>query len=303
MEFNNFFRLLSKLFSSHYMKESNIVLHEKKVIYFPIPKNGCTTIKSVLKYDFWNKDEKEDKYLKRSSVHAFNFPFVRKNIIYVKYSDYFRFAIIRNPWDRLVSLYNNKILQDKNMNYYPFIPMEISKRNFDNIIVNKLNKKYFNLINRIYYVDHDAYIFNKKSSEEDIRELRKMLKSLNYYKGISSIFRKYRNKFWAGMSFQNFVYSIVSIPHKESDVHFKPQHLFFIDRKGNLLANHIGKFHEFDKELNILMDKLDIHVNAPHYQKGGFKKYQKYYSNETKKLVEKYYKEDIKIGGFTFEND
>jgi hypothetical protein len=83
--------------------ENNIVLHRYKVVYFTIPKVASSSLKKVCR-ELLSENE-ENNY----SVHKFSFPFATKDEIYENYQDYFKFAFVRDPWDRLVSCYFNKI--------------------------------------------------------------------------------------------------------------------------------------------------------------------------------------------------
>lgn len=80
-----------------YKRYHNIVLDEYKTFYVIIPKVASTSIKRYLcsLLDISIKD----------NVHDMHYPY----FIHYKFSDYFSFTFIRNPWDRLVSCYNNKI--------------------------------------------------------------------------------------------------------------------------------------------------------------------------------------------------
>lgn len=77
-----------------------IIIHELKAVYWPIPKNACTTLKTYyadmmkLKYD--------------GLVHDAPFEYTDKPI-----HGYYNFAIVRNPIDRLCSLFKNKVRPDR----------------------------------------------------------------------------------------------------------------------------------------------------------------------------------------------
>jgi len=70
----------------------------KKYIYIHIPKTAGTSIENVLK----NIDPPTDT---PGSSHTYikNYKFSLKD----KFYDYYRFATVRNPWDRLVSIYSH----------------------------------------------------------------------------------------------------------------------------------------------------------------------------------------------------
>ena len=94
--------------------DDTILIKRHKAIYFPIPKVACTSLKySMLNWMGKRAIDPENPYYK---IHTRKYPSVNKNIILDKYSEYYRFCFIRNPWDRLVSCYKNKIKQDSKYN-------------------------------------------------------------------------------------------------------------------------------------------------------------------------------------------
>ena len=107
----NVLQPIKKLFDKdRYYFHGNILLEDYKIIYFPVAKVACSSIKKLfadlleLKYD---PDDIDD------SVHELNFPFVNKKEIFSRrYDGYLKFAFVRNPWDRLFSCYKSKVLQD-----------------------------------------------------------------------------------------------------------------------------------------------------------------------------------------------
>lgn len=100
-------------------EESNqiIALHDYHIIYFPIPKVACSSLKSVC-VDLLNMELPEDTW-KADVFHSSKYDhLINKSRVIVKRSrlselaGYWRFAFVRNPWDRLVSCYSEKIRDD-----------------------------------------------------------------------------------------------------------------------------------------------------------------------------------------------
>lgn len=89
-----------------YRKHKNIALHKYKALYFYIPKVACSSLKVV--YSDLIGNQPPDKSAPWKLPHKRHYPYVKRKDI-VKYENYFKFAFVRNPWDRLVSCYHNKI--------------------------------------------------------------------------------------------------------------------------------------------------------------------------------------------------
>ncbi|EDX86090.1 hypothetical protein S7335_3793 [Synechococcus sp. PCC 7335] len=87
-----------------------ILIKKHKVIYFPIPKVACTSLKKACA-DLIEMSSDSD-----ISVHDTYFPGIQDLDALQGYEDYFKFAFVRNPWDRLVSCYCNKIKSDAHIN-------------------------------------------------------------------------------------------------------------------------------------------------------------------------------------------
>lgn len=75
-----------------------LVFHEDKLVYWFVPKNACTTLKIFF----------ADRYgIEYSYIHHAPFEVTHEVI-----PEYFNFAIVRHPVDRLFSLYRDKISPD-----------------------------------------------------------------------------------------------------------------------------------------------------------------------------------------------
>jgi len=72
-----------------------MILHDKKIIFIHIPRTGGTSVEEYFQFKHqhgWKPDTAQHLTLKEYSDHY-------------DVEDYFKFTIVRNPWDRLVSWY------------------------------------------------------------------------------------------------------------------------------------------------------------------------------------------------------
>jgi len=81
----------------------NIVMHERKAIYFTFPKVASSSIKKVIAKDLG--------LYRGADIHDLGYPTIPHQYL-KRCKGYFKFAFVRNPWDRMVSCYSNKILKD-----------------------------------------------------------------------------------------------------------------------------------------------------------------------------------------------
>lgn len=92
----------------NYRKNYNIVAEAYKVIYFNTQKNANSTMKAQF-IEVLNLPKTEEF---PKDVHInYDFPTALKEDIISKYQDFLKILIVRNPWERLVSCYTNKIKQ------------------------------------------------------------------------------------------------------------------------------------------------------------------------------------------------
>ncbi|MDF1695708.1 MAG: sulfotransferase family protein [Saprospiraceae bacterium] len=92
----------------NYRSQNNILIQEYKSIFIILPKNACSSIKShIIKLLGFEKGPNYPIDVHDPKIYPY--PFVKKEELQNEYSDYLRFCISRNPWDRLVSCYKDKI--------------------------------------------------------------------------------------------------------------------------------------------------------------------------------------------------
>jgi len=114
----------------------------------------------------------------------------------------------------------------------------------------------------------------------------------------------YGAKFWAGMSFKEFVNEVFLISDEFAESHFRSQHTFLTDSKGELLPDFIGKFENLQEDFNIVCKEIGTKVvTLPMLTTSDHKHYNEYYDEDTKSLIRSRYKKDIELFGYEFEDE
>ncbi len=99
-----------------YFMPMNIVLHKYRTIYFYIPKVACTSLRTVfLQLLGISPSAPTNRHI---SLRNLEYPSETNDKINSNFHHYFKFCFVRNPWDRLVSCYLNKILSKSRTDYY-----------------------------------------------------------------------------------------------------------------------------------------------------------------------------------------
>ncbi len=112
-----------------------------------------------------------------------------------------------------------------------------------------------------------------------------------------SLYKEFRKN----MSFEEFVKALSKIPDNASDGHFRSQHTFITDKKGNLLVDFIGKVEHINRDFKKVCEKTGMsYKKLSRINKKTNKNYKKYYDKETKKLIQKRYKKDFELFGYKF---
>ncbi len=174
-----------------------IYLPEQKLIYIPIPKNACTSIKHALheiefgkRFDadlpeFSDYREHHDYYKKRPSA------FTSVSTLQQR-TDTTRFALVRDPVKRLISCYRNRVLDlgdlessrealEKeglpiNPDLNTFILNLAEYRDINNSIEHHSRPQYNFLGGTIDYLDHIFILRNISELEEMLQRFKSGLK-------------------------------------------------------------------------------------------------------------------------------
>ena len=99
------FRLKLLIKHKTYIPTEYFIFDDKKLIYISIPKVACTSIKIGLMAKDLDESNSPDEYM---NVHTITSKFMSYTIDEGR-QDYYKFAFVRHPLDRLVSCYKDKV--------------------------------------------------------------------------------------------------------------------------------------------------------------------------------------------------
>ena len=132
-----------------------IISHKNKYIYYYVPKVACSTIRKMLA----NFEGIEWKHAWDGKT---DFSYIDPKQI-TKHLTYFKFAFVRNPWDRLVSCYFDKVVSVKSMKKDDF-------KNFNNCVSGGeyINfKKYGKDFKNMEFPEFAEFVCTLRDSESD----------------------------------------------------------------------------------------------------------------------------------------
>lgn len=117
-----------------------IISDEARFVYFVVPKVACSSIKTALlslfdleaagPVDEDDAPDLDEHRLFAESGYQINKNQLARRIDRGEFREYFKFAFVRNPWDRLVSCYFDKVMDARRAGESPFrhVPSERGSR-------------------------------------------------------------------------------------------------------------------------------------------------------------------------------
>ena len=206
-----------------------ILSHPHRFVFIQIGKTGTTTLRSILeKYGETFPLSPEEFALYHRNIPAV---FARKKLSTDVWDHYFKFSVVRNPWDWVIS--NLAYNRDK----LPFTTRFHPRR---------------------------------KVTPEQILELKTFFRQ-EYHRGIT----------WSDTITQKCRLS---------------------DRKGNLLVDYVARLEQIQEDFDEICEKTFLpRTRLPRLNKTRRKPYRYYYTDETRKIVEDIYHDDITAFHYSFD--
>lgn len=81
-------------------------------------------------------------------------------------------------------------------------------------------------------------------------------------------------------------------------IHFRRQHEFICDEKGNILVDYVGRYETLLEDWAIICARLGVAGHLPHHRPGCHGDYREYFTAETWAQLAEFYARDIEIFGY-----
>lgn len=109
--------------------------------------------------------------------------------------------------------------------------------------------------------------------------------------------------FVANMPFDDFVAAVASIPDSKADEHFRSQHTFLTNRRGELTADFVGRYERLADDFDIVRQRTGLpDIELPRLQAARTAaRYAAYYTPKTREIVADRFRKDIEMFGYEFE--
>lgn len=102
-----FLRARNLFLYGHYIPVDYFIFDQRRLVYISVPKVACTSVKIALMGDTSHAGDEYSRYMRvHHDVSAAHQPRIPRQA-----RSYFKFAFVRNPFDRLVSFYEDKVLR------------------------------------------------------------------------------------------------------------------------------------------------------------------------------------------------
>jgi hypothetical protein len=103
-------------------------------------------------------------------------------------------------------------------------------------------------------------------------------------------------------TFDDFVRNWLNEENICKHSHFRPQSHYILDKRGKVELDFIGFIENIKDDFSYIQDCLGLNEKLQESNSSSHRPYTSYYTDETRKIVEQIYKEDIVLLGYEFDN-
>jgi len=230
-----------------------LISTEKKLLFIHIQKTAGSSLARLL------KSQAPDT---RPFLGQHDHALWAKRHLGSEWDEYYKFAFVRNPWDRLVSWYE-MIRQDGTLlPSYKRLPFEMIRRN------GRVFPWSQRFLQRKHYKPVWQYVLRNSTNFDEFL--------LNCTDIIDDVDGK-----------RSFMYNQLD---------------YIANEDGDIIVDFVGKFENLEHDINAVLKALRLESRPlPHVNKSQHGHYSEYYTEETKNLVAERYSRDIQFFRYQFE--
>jgi len=246
------------------------------ILFIWIPKTAGTSMFNIFQEYGCQKLTKEEKYKNFNNQgfttfgHMNIFDLISMNYISNEYfQNAYKIAFVRNPWDRLVSLYHYR-----KKNKY------------------KITSKYDNFSDFVYGLEKRFQLREKILDKIFDRDFIKSNVSMDNFFSIQS------------KKLIEYIYTTSVNPIGFYDVRSlsqaNPQVNWIVNDKGKLIVDFLGRFETLNEDFERLKKIIGIRGRLPKLRQTKHRNYRLYYTEKTKRIVENIYYKDMDYFNYQF---
>jgi len=204
-----------------------MISHDHRCIFTHVPKTAGKSVRYLFGLPEFEQDYKADG---RNIEYAYGHKTLSEFLDEEYFFKYFKFAFVRNPFDRIVSAY-----------FY-----------LDNGGCNEIDRRFREEHLAPYKGDFTAFV-------EDLSRL-------------------------------------ITTPH------FQPQVVWLCDNRRNLLADFIGRYESFERDISVVGKRLGLSFQkVPVLNASKHESYHSYYDDASRRRVAQAYGEDLELFSYRFD--
>jgi hypothetical protein len=254
--------------------ESNLPPMDRSYIFFHVPKTAGTSLLEVLVSNGCQRLKKmrDIRKFKNSGAVCFSHLSVqslldRKVLEPGYFNASYKFSFVRNPWDRLVSIYHYKRVNEK-MRFQQFVE-----------------------------VLHSRWRKQRQASPEAVACLWTFEKSRLMRKIAKHLAKTYT--FYQQLQ-DRFPLPRVGLYNEFDLSQANPQVKWLTGNDNNIMVDRIYRFESIAADFSHLSKIIGLEGQLAHVNKSSRQHYKAYYTNHAKNLAAEIYEEDIKMFNYTY---
>lgn len=259
-----------------------LVSDTEKFIFFHVPKSAGTSIHNFFKEKYGWQDDPPPvlHHMKAKDYMKF----------YPEKISYFKFAFVRNPFDRLLSAYSDFVqnrLEGRIQDNYKRFLLNNQKWDDNCLCIYRLyetNPNKFSTYDEFYQYYMQAYKWNVDW------ESQKYFDNLDIADGGNFL------TIGKTETFEDFCLNFVESGWCK-DIHFLPQSDILSNENG-LIVDFVGKTENLSNDMKIISDRLGYNINVEHHRRSKHPHYKEVYNSKMISIVENFFAKDFELFGY-----